>query len=74
MTDMIEVPDDTEAFWALSADDLAKPLPPIPLHETPIYAQMIIEQLNRAEHFPILPRTFKPGGRITPILKNGRKP
>lgn len=45
----------------------------IPLSETPIYVALLLEHLNRAERIPP-PSGYKPGGRIAPILKNGRKP
>lgn len=44
---MIEVPDAAEAFWALFAYELAKPLPPIPLADTPIYAELKAEEFDR---------------------------
>ena len=46
----------------------------IPLSETPIYAGLLLEHLNRTSYRFPPPSGYKPGGRITPILKNGRKP
>lgn len=69
---MIEVPDDTEEFWALFADELAKPLPSIPLEQTPIYARLKREfDAERRAAIEIATIAYTGAG---PLLKNGRKP
>lgn len=69
---MIEVPDDAEAFWALFADELAKPLPPIPLADTPIYTELKAEHDGaRRQAIEIATIAYTGAG---PLLKNGRKP
>lgn len=46
----------------------------IPLSETPIYVALLLEHLNRTSYRFPPPTGYKPGGRIKPILKNGKKP